>query len=123
MKKLSVIFMLVLFATSLFAKTNTTKEETIEKNLLVGLKSDNLGLKTSSAYLLGEMGTDKSVNSLMSVLKSGDTEEERISAALALTKINTGKGMFAVKQRATFDDSERVRRLCGMFYNQSLQSN
>lgn len=123
MKKLSVIFMLVLFATSLFARTDVANQESIENNLLVGLKSHNLGLSTSSAYLLGELGTDKSVNSLMSVLKSGETEEERISAALALTKINTEKAMFAVKQRATFDDSERVRRLCGMFYNQSLQNN
>ena len=123
MKKLSVIFMLVLFATSLFARIDVANQETIEDNLLVGLKSQNLGLKTSAAYLLGELGTDKSVNSLLSVLKSGNTEEARISAALALTKINTEKAMFAVKQRATFDDSERVRRLCGMFYNQTLQNN
>jgi len=123
MKKLSVILMLALFATSLFGKANTTKEETIENNLLVGLNSDNLGLKTSAAYMLGEYGTSKSINSLLKVLKSGKTDVERISAAVTLTKIGTEQSLFAVKQNAKFDDSERVRRLCRMFYNQSLQNN
>jgi HEAT repeat protein len=123
MKKLSAIFFLLVFAGSLFASAKTTNDSNVEDNLIVGLKSDNLGLKTSSAYMLGEYGTSKSINSLLKVLKSGDTEEERISAAMALVKINTEQSMFAVKQNAKFDDSERVRKLCALFYNQSLQNN
>ncbi|MCP5062065.1 MAG: hypothetical protein GY936_06335 [Ignavibacteriae bacterium] len=126
MKKLSSLLLLVLtllLSSTMFAGSNTANDSRIEANLLVGLKSDNLGLKISSAYFLGEYGTSKSVNSLMKVLKSGNTEEERISAAVALSKINTEKALFAVKQRAKYDDSERVRRLCGLFYTQSLQHN
>jgi len=115
MKKLSVVLFVLLFAGTLFAGTNSTDERKVEDNLLVGLQSDNLGLITSSAYFLGEYGTSRSVNALMSVLKNGDTEEERISAAVALVKINTDQARFAVKQRAKFDDSARVRRLCTMF--------
>lgn len=122
MKKLSAIFFLLVFAGSLFASPKTTKDNNVEDNLIVGLNSDNLGLKTSSAYMLGEYGTSKSINSLLKVLKSGNTEEERISAAMALVKINTEQSMFAVKQNAKFDDSERVRKLCALFYNQSLQN-
>lgn len=121
MKKLSAIFFLLIFAGSVFAGVKTTKENNVEENLIVGLNSDNLGLKTSSAYMLGEYGTSKSINSLLKVLKSGNTEEERISAAMALVKINTEQSMFAVKQNAKFDDSERVRKLCALFYNQSLK--
>ena len=123
MKKLSAIFFLLVFAGSLFASPKTTKDNNVEDNLIVGLNSDNLGLKTSSAYMLGEYGTSKSINSLLKVLKSGDTEEERISAAMALVKINTEQTMFAVKQNAKFDDSERVRKLCALFYSQSLKNN
>ena len=123
MKKLSIIFLVLVLAGITFAGSKTTNANSVEDNLLVGLSSDNLGLKTSSAYMLGEYGTSKSVNSLLKVLKSGDTEEERISAAIALTKINTALTRFAVKQNAKYDDSERVRKLCALFYNQSIQNN
>ena len=123
MKKLSAIFFLLLFAGSVFAGPNITTASSVEDNLIVGLNTDNLGLKTSSAYMLGEYGTSKSINSLLKVLKSGDTEEERISAAMALVKINTEQAMFAVKQNAKFDDSARVRKLCALFYNQTLKNN
>ena len=123
MKKLSAIFFLLLFAGSVFAGPNITTSSSVEDNLIVGLNTDNLGLKTSSAYMLGEYGTSKSINSLLKVLKSGDTEEERISAAMALVKINTEQAMFAVKQNAKFDDSARVRKLCALFYNQTLKNN
>ena len=125
MKKLSGLLILVLtllLSSSMFARTNNSTDNKIEDNLLVGLQSGNQGLITSSAYYLGQYGTSKSINSLLKVLKSGNTEEERISAAVALTKINTEQALFAVKQRAKYDDSERVRRLCAMFYNQSLQN-
>jgi len=126
MKKLSGLMLLVLtllLSSTLFARTDNAVDSKIEDNLLVGLQSENLGLKTSAAYYLGEFGTSRSVISLMKMLKSGETVEERISAAVALTKINTDKAIFAVKQRAKYDDSERVRRLCEVFYNQSLQNN
>jgi HEAT repeat protein len=120
LKSLTVLMFLFLLTVQLVAGPKKTVSENVEENLLIGLQSDNLGLKTSSAYMLGEYGTSKSVISLMKVLKNGDTEEERISAALALIKINTDKARFAVKQRAKFDESERVRRYCAMFYQQSL---
>lgn len=122
MKKLSIVFFMIALAGSLFSSPKTTTESIVEDNLIVGLNSDNLGLKTSAAYMLGEYGTSKSINSLLKVLKSGDTEEERISAAMALVKINTEQSMFAVKQNAKFDDSERVRKLCALFYNQSIKN-
>jgi HEAT repeat protein len=109
--------------TTAFASSNDVKKELIEDNLIAGLQSENLGLKTSSAYFLGEYGSSKCVNSLLKVLKSGETEEERISAAVSLIKIDSDKGFFAVKQRAKYDDSERVRRICSMLYKDSLQKN
>ena len=124
MKNLSrLVFLVVLLAsTTCLANSDNVKNELIEKNLIAGLKSENIGLVTSSAYYLGEYGSSKSIIPLLKVLKSGDTEGERISAAVALSKINTEQARFAVKRRAIFDGSERVRNLCGRFYRESLQN-
>lgn len=122
LNKMMLLALILFLSSAVMAGTNTTSTD-VENNLLVGLQSENLGLKTSSAYYLGTYGTSKSVIPLMKILKSGETEEERISAAVALSKINSEQALFAVKQRAKYDDSERVRRLCAMFYNQSLQNN
>ena len=119
-KSAAAVVIVLILSVQVFAGQKNSVNSNVEKNLVIGLQSDNLGLKTSSAYLLGEIGTSSSVIALMKVLKSGNTEEERISAALALTKINTDKAMFAVKQRAKYDESERVRRCCSMLYQQNV---
>ncbi len=101
-------------------KLDKEKYEQIEENLIKGMKSDNKGLQFSSAYFLGEMQSTKATNLLLEMLKDGDTEEERIIAALSLSKIKTERGLYAVKQRVKFDDSERVQRLCEIFYNNHI---
>jgi hypothetical protein len=88
----------------------------VEDNLLVGVNSENYGLRTSAAYFLGSIQSERAVIPLLKMLKEGQTEEERILAALSLTKINSERGLFAVKRAAKFDDSERVQRLCKTFY-------
>jgi len=120
----AIVLFLLVFAVNTFAssKTSCTYED-IENNLIVGVKSDNAGLRISSAYYLGEIKSEKSVIALMKILKSSSNEEERIMAALSLTKINSELGNFAVQRRAIFDDSQRVRRLCNIFYKKIKQVN
>ena len=95
-------------------------------SLIMGINSDNFGLRTSAAYMLGELKCEKGVIPLMRMLKSEDREDERIVAALALLKIGNAKGIFAIKRAIRFDESERVQRLCAAFYqayyNQSKDS-
>lgn len=113
-------FLLLFFLTTLLVakdKISTDKFNQIEDNLLVGLSSENTGLKISCAYFLGEMKSNRAINHLLKILKSSDVEEERIIAALSLTKIKSEQSVFAVKQRIRFDDSKRVQRLCELFYN------
>ena len=86
-------------------------------SLIMGINSDNFGLRTSAAYMLGELKCEKGVIPLMRMLKSEDREDARIVAALALLKIGDARGIFAIKQATRFDDSERVRRLCANFYH------
>jgi HEAT repeat protein len=123
---LAVAFMLVLsvvFTASAVAGKGPDKEtktilnkDLIEENLINGVNSDNFGLRTSSAQMLGEIQSKRGVFALMRMLKSETDERARIVAALALYKIGDPIGIYAIKQQARFDDSQRVRRLCAIFY-------
>lgn len=88
-----------------------------ELNLMVGLASDNLGLRESCAFMLGEIGSRKAVIPLMAMLHDG-VESYRVVAALALARIGDARGAYAVKQAAKFDPSERVQKLAAWYYNQ-----
>ena len=90
-------------------------------NLLIGLQSDNFGLRTSSAFMLGEVKAEEAVLPLMRMLRTEESEDARIVAALALYKIDNPKGIFAVSQAKRFDNSERVRKMCANFYNETLK--
>ncbi|NWF50820.1 MAG: HEAT repeat domain-containing protein [Ignavibacteriaceae bacterium] len=128
MKKTLIIFVVllsVLLINSAFAKNplknlSETKRIAAIENLMVGLKSDNQGLKNSSVFLLGELKADKSVIPLMKLLKSSENEDTRILAALSLLKIGDQRGIYAIKQAIKFDDSERVSKTCKKFYQEYL---
>lgn len=114
---------LLLFSSSSFslsANKNAEMEKGTVESLLEGISSDNRGLKTSSAFLLGEFELNEGVIPLMRILKSDPDEDARIMAALSLIKIKDGRGLFAVKQAERFDESERVRKLCRKFFNNHL---
>lgn len=125
MKKNIVILtvsLLLLGTISIFAQgTNSNKilplsNEAID-NYLVGMQSDNIGVRVSCAYFLGEYNVSEGIIPLMKMLHNEKSEAARIIAALSLTKIGSDKAVFAVKQAARFDESERVRNLCAKFYN------
>lgn len=121
---LSVVFVTTSVSAAVFpSKEVKTKDvQAIEENLLNGLTSENYGLRTSTAYFLGEYKSTKSVIPLMNMLHSEKDESGRILAALALIKIGDSRGVYAVKQAAKFDESKRVQRLCRIFYNAYLHN-
>ena len=122
-----IILFLVFFSgfpSSPLAKDGDKKNEVSKStvaSLLLGLNSDNIGLKCSSAYMLGELKVSSAVVPLMRVLHNDDNEKVRISAVLALYKIGTPMSVNAVKQAIKFDDSKRVSTLANKFYNDFLR--
>jgi len=92
-----------------------------EQNLLIGLCSDNQGVREGSAYMLGELRSPKAVIPLMAMLRNDDMESSRIVAALALTRIGDARGVYAVKRAATFDASGQVQQKCAFFVNEYAQ--
>jgi HEAT repeat protein len=98
-------------------KIGKIKYDRAVANLLVGIKSDNCGLRRSAAYMLGEMEATDAVIPLLGVLHNCSDESARIAAAWALCRIGDGRGVFAVRQSARLDDSRKVRLNCAWFYN------
>ena len=122
---LALFLSVLIFSANLFSqpvpKRSVQLNETqITENLLVGIQSGNKGLCASSAYLLGELCCNKSVIPLLSILHNAECEEIRILAALSLCKIGDARGIYAIKRSGIYDESERVRRLCNLFYRAFL---
>ncbi len=101
-----------------FPKANTY--QAIELNRLIGLASDNTGLKVSCAFNLGEMKSKKAVIPLMQMLREGTSDEERIIAALSLIKIGDPQGVYMVGRSGIFNDFDKTRRMCEKFYKSFL---
>ncbi len=126
MKNLFLILavLLLVFSSTTFAgddKSEANVKESTIASLLEGLTSDNLGLKSSCAYMLGELKVTEAIIPLMRILHNDVSEELRISAALALYKIGTPISIYAVKQAGRFDESERVNKLAQNFYAEYLR--
>jgi len=102
-------------------RTKVKITENTVSSLIEGLNSANLGLKSSSAYMIGELQLSKAVIPLMRILHQDENEEIRIAAALALYKIGSPIAIHAVKQSIKFDESERVSKLCASFYSEYLK--
>jgi len=125
---IAFLFFLVLSSSFIYAGNPTEKEKiAITQNtiqsLINGIGSDNTGLKTSSAYMIGELKITDAVIPLMKVMREDDNEEARIAAALSLYKLGTPLAMHAIRQAIRFDNSERVKRLCLRFYTDYLNRN
>ncbi|MBI9073083.1 MAG: hypothetical protein JEY94_15890 [Melioribacteraceae bacterium] len=91
--------------------------EKVEDNLLVGVDSENDGLRISSAYYLGEAKSDKAVIPLMKMLRENKDEGERIMAALSLFKIGDERGMNLIKGMSEQDDNKHVKKMCKIFWD------
>lgn len=116
-----VLIAVILFSASMYSQPVPKRliqmnETQITENLLTGMNSCNKGLCASCVYMIGDLCCKKGVIKLMSLLHNAECEEIRILAALSLCKIGDSRGIFAVKRAAVYDKSERVKRLCGIFY-------
>lgn len=130
MKKISMFFALVLFSVLMtsrmfavdFIKASNRSLEKMEKELITNISSldESFNDRVYSVYQLGEMQSSRAVIPLLKILKTDKNEELRIIAAVSLYKIGDRRGLYAIQQAIRFDESPRVRRLCGIFYNEFL---
>ncbi len=97
--------------------TSSNKGAIVE-NLIAGINSDNIGLRTSSAVVMTEVienliaspgDFSSSLIPLLKMLDNGSTDMERIVAAVALYSLQDGRGIYRLRGSARFDASEKVR--------------
>lgn len=120
-----VVLVTLLFTNFSFAGVNKTKIEAdkyavAEQNRLIGLASDNEGLRVSCAFNLGEMKSQKAVIPLMKILRESESVPERIIAALSLIKIGDSQGVYMVGRVAEFTSCEKTKFFCEKFYQSYL---
>jgi hypothetical protein len=94
----------------------------IEKNLLIGLASQNKGLQRSSALMLGHIKSERAVVPLMAVLKDGDNPDLKIAAAWALCNIGDARGTFVVRREVEFNNCCKTRLACAWYYETMVKS-
>ena len=123
---LTFVFLLSFFTASFTMAESFSKEkrDAIVDNLIAGINSENQGIRTSAAYILGDLvdqnyltsdDASKGVIPLMSLIRKGG-DEDKIVAALSLYKIGDGQGIYFLRGVAKFDDSSRVRNISKNLY-------
>ncbi|MBI2429141.1 MAG: HEAT repeat domain-containing protein [Ignavibacteriales bacterium] len=121
---LTTTLLIVSMAATAFATTPKSTEYKIdwqkaEKNYIVALSSDNIGLRHSATNYLGEYRLKGAVDHLITLLRSDKVENNRMAAALALMQIGEKEGVKAVEEASLFDGSEKVSRFCEQLINAS----
>jgi len=128
MKTLLTVFFSLLVVQTLFAQPaalSAEEKSAAVENLAVAIKSDNTGLQTSGALVLSSLISASYLQSsdaslamipLMKMLREGDTDEERIAAAVALYQLGNSIGIYSLRGVAVFDDNQKVASVCKNLY-------
>lgn len=120
-----IAFIIVPVTSSQTKQFPEEKKSAIVDNLTIGIESTNYGLRKSSADVLFDLvhneyldsdDASKAMIPLLVMLDRGQTDEERISAALALFNLGNGIGIYRLRGVAKYDDNERVSKICKNLY-------
>ena len=121
---LSLLFVINLGQT--IAQPNSIKDITNIKyafdNLLEGIKSDNDGVKRSSIYFIGYYKITEAEEALIEQLKKEQNPSNRILIALVLYELGSELGLLAVKNLASNDDNQKVKKMSTHIYNEYFTS-
>jgi HEAT repeat protein len=121
-----LVITLFLSSATVFAGVNkTVNTNAVVDNLMVGLQSENLGVRVSSAYVLGQListnvieadDASETIIPLMKIMNSEENDEARIVAALALYQLKSERGISLLKYAGEKDKSPRFSRIGTTFY-------
>lgn len=93
------------------------------KNLEMGIKSENEGVRESSIYFAGQYRFIDTENALIEQLKVEKKSDIRVLIGLALYRMDSEKGMNELQKLALQDENPRVRRMSYAIYNEYLVNN
>ena len=98
-------------AQSASAKKFEFKKNAVE-NLILGIQSENDGLRKTSIYYAGKYQIDQTVDALIDALKDEKNSNLRILIALSLFRIGNDNGLDAVYDNAVSEKDPNVKRMC-----------
>ena len=128
MKSLMTVLVSLLFLLTGLAQEvefSAEKKSVIVDNLANGIVADNSGLNASSANVLYDLidyrylesdNCSKAMIPLLRLLSNGETDEVRIAAAFALSKLGNSIGIYRLRGVAIFDENEKVSSICKNLY-------
>ncbi len=120
------VFMLIIFSAIAFSQTNklavsADKNTKVEANYISGLYSNNESLRVNSAYMLGEMKSEKAVIPLMDMFRREKNDGVKLVAALSLLKIGDPRGIFLIKRSIELKENDGVNIILQHLYKDYSQ--
>lgn len=114
--KARVMSAILMAGMALGAVTLVAAEKNETVNLIKTLSSENLGLRTSAAYLLGEYEDTSAIGPLIAMLQNDSEYSARTSAAIALLRIGDVSAIIALKNSSMNDSNDIVRSVANEAY-------
>ena len=93
------------------------------QNLIMGIQSENDGVRESSIYLAGQYRFIDTEDALIKQLKVERRSDIKVLIGLALLRMNSEKGMNELQQAALRDKDQHVKSMSQAIYNEYLVIN
>jgi hypothetical protein len=122
-----VAILFVLLVTNTFGQNQKISEISKHKyalqNLVMGIQSENAGVRESSIYFAGQYRFIDAEDALINQLKVEKDSDIKVLIGLALFRMSSEKGMNELQRVASSDENPRVRRMSYAIYNEYLVNN
>lgn len=125
-KTVLVLVIGLLLSNSIFAQNSLsefTKNKYALDNLIMGIHSDNEGVRKSAIYFAGKYKVLESAEVLIEQLKKEENPGIKVLIALALFEMESKEGLDAVRKLSKNDESVRVRNMATFIYNEYSNGN
>ena len=88
------------------------------QNLIMGIQSENDGVRESSIYLAGQYRFIDTEDALIKQLKIEKDSDIKVLIGLALFRMSSEKGMNELQKLSSKDENPRVRKMSSAIYNE-----
>lgn len=124
---LLIALLFVLLVTETFGQnqrvSDLTKIKNTYENLLMGISSENDGVRESSIYFAGKYRLIDTEDALINQLKVENNSDIKVLIGLALFRMGSEKGMSEIYNLANSDKDSKVRRMSYAIYNEFIVNN
>lgn len=124
-KTVLVLALGLVISNGVFAQ-NTLTEFTQHKyaldNIIMGIHSENEGVRKSAIYFAGKYKVKETAQDLIDQLSKEGNASIKILIALSLFEIDSKEGLEEVRKLSLNDNNQKVRRMAAFIYNEYANS-